>query len=198
MALKVLKITSAQVGGITSAQVSGFICAQMGTMAQIPADMAALKDGIVDDQTLINSQLAVPSGAAVQAGIVFVGDTTTDSTSLTNFVVTTPSTATIGQLVVGSHISGPGIQPGTRVTAAASTTVTLSLPAYKGRTGETYICTPTPLSGGLANGTLTIPNRGVLKVLPGDYVFLDVYGFPYLAPATSVGTSGATKPWLVA
>jgi hypothetical protein len=40
------------------------------------------------------------------------------------------------------------------------------------------------------SGRLFIPNRGVLKVLPGDYVFYDPNGWPILVSANSIAGSG--------
>lgn len=40
------------------------------------------------------------------------------------------------------------------------------------------------------NGLLYIPNRGVLKVLPGDYVGVDANGWPVLISANSIAGSG--------
>ena len=47
-------------------------------------------------------------------------------------------------------------------------------------------------------GLLTIPNRGVLKVLPGDYIAVDANGWPILLSANAIagGTSpSATTSW---
>jgi hypothetical protein len=40
-------------------------------------------------------------------------------------------------------------------------------------------------------GLLYIPNRGVLKVLPGDYVAVDTKGWPVLISALSAGTAAS-------
>jgi hypothetical protein len=37
------------------------------------------------------------------------------------------------------------------------------------------------------NGLLYVPNRGVLQVLPGDYVAVDSDGWPILVSASSIG-----------
>lgn len=42
------------------------------------------------------------------------------------------------------------------------------------------------------NGLLYVPNRGVLQVLPGDYVAVDNDGWPILVSASSIGL-GATR-----
>ena len=40
------------------------------------------------------------------------------------------------------------------------------------------------------NGLLYIPNRGVLRVLPGDYVGVDPNGWPVLVSKNSIAGSG--------
>ncbi len=42
------------------------------------------------------------------------------------------------------------------------------------------------------NGLLFVPNRGVLKVLPGDWVGVDGFGWPILVSGRSIGTSTAS------
>ena len=43
----------------------------------------------------------------------------------------------------------------------------------------------------LPNGRLVIPNRGILQMLPGDFVGVDANGWPILVSLQSVLTSGA-------
>lgn len=40
-------------------------------------------------------------------------------------------------------------------------------------------------------GILYIPNRGVLKILPGDYVAIDTAGWPILVSARSAATGAS-------
>lgn len=42
------------------------------------------------------------------------------------------------------------------------------------------------------DGQLFVPNRGILKVLPGDYVGIDANGWPILVSAYSIATGGWT------
>lgn len=42
------------------------------------------------------------------------------------------------------------------------------------------------------NGLLYVPNRGILKVLPGDYVAIDNKGWPILVSANSIATAAWT------
>jgi hypothetical protein len=41
------------------------------------------------------------------------------------------------------------------------------------------------------NGLLYIPHRGVLQMLPGDYIGIDSTGWPILVSALSAGTAAA-------
>ena len=43
-----------------------------------------------------------------------------------------------------------------------------------------------------AHDLLYIPNRGVLRVLPGDFVGVDANGWPLLVSAYSISTGGWT------
>lgn len=45
--------------------------------------------------------------------------------------------------------------------------------------------------GAFRNGTLIIPNRGALQILPGDYVAYDSTGWPILVSANAI----ANGPW---
>ena len=48
------------------------------------------------------------------------------------------------------------------------------------------------LPGAFQAGQLFIPNRGVLQVLPGDYVGVDANGWPILVSKYSIATGGWT------
>lgn len=48
------------------------------------------------------------------------------------------------------------------------------------------------LPGAFQGGQLFIPNRGILQVLPGDWVGVDANGWPILVSAYSIATGGWT------
>jgi len=48
------------------------------------------------------------------------------------------------------------------------------------------------LGGAFQGGQLFIPNRGVLTVLPGDWVGVDANGWPILVSKYSIATGGWT------
>ena len=45
------------------------------------------------------------------------------------------------------------------------------------------------------NGLLIIPNRGVLRVLPGDWVGVDANGWPILVSAAAIAGTYASTSW---
>lgn len=49
------------------------------------------------------------------------------------------------------------------------------------------------MQGYSRNGQLYVPNRGWLKVFPGDLVCVDANGWPILVSARSIVTGGWTK-----
>lgn len=50
-----------------------------------------------------------------------------------------------------------------------------------------------PMQGYSRAGQLYVPNRGWLKVFPGDLVCVDANGWPILVSARSIATGGWTK-----
>lgn len=52
---------------------------------------------------------------------------------------------------------------------------------------------PGPMQGYSRAGQLFVPNRGWLKVFPGDLVCVDANGWPILVSARSIATGGWTK-----
>lgn len=51
----------------------------------------------------------------------------------------------------------------------------------------------TPMLGYSRNGMLYVPNRGFLRIFPGDLVCVDANGWPILISARSIQTGGWTK-----
>lgn len=191
MALHALTLNSVQVTG--SGNTNGFACIQNSfTSPPAIADVAQIQQGIVDDQAIISALLATPSATTIQAGLIFTASlAAAPVVTLTSVTFTSPAGAAIAQVAAGMVVSGPGLAPGSKVISTTSTTIVVDRNSVASATAQTYICAVT-FQGGFDGKLLTIPNRGVLKVLPGDVVFLDNFGFPYLAPATSLG---ATGPW---
>ena len=48
------------------------------------------------------------------------------------------------------------------------------------------------IGGALQAGSLVIPNRGVLQVLPGDYIGVDSQGWPILVSKNSIANAAWT------
>ena len=125
--------------------------------------------------------------------------------SFTSFTGTTNSTAAMasisgisGTLTPGMQVAGSGIPFDTQilsVTTNASGVVTgftMNRAATSGTTTTFYAFVSGPTNVAFSKqGLLYIPNRGVLQVLPGDWVGVDNYGWPILVSSFSI----ANGPW---
>lgn len=188
MATHTLKLSTASLGGLTAVQVSAALAA---------ADVATIDQSIADDQAIVSMNLG-PSASTIQAAIIFTADiTTTQMSGLTNVSISTPATATIASIRPGQWIYGPSIPTGQQVLSASGTTIHMTgtdTPTAVA-TGNTYFVTGRRLAGSFStNGELFIPNRGVLKLFPGDYVAVDNSGWPILLSAESVAY--ANSSWI--
>jgi hypothetical protein len=154
-----------------------------------PADIAAISQAITSD-----FQFASVLGGynSNPTGILATGVTHT-STLLDTLVAT--GGGALATINVGDMVLGAGIVPGTTVQAKPSaSSVTLSQAA----TGSTAIRVAfirpydNPLVGlDPASAQLVIPNRGILKVLPGDVAAIDNTGWPILISGASIGYAGS-------
>lgn len=153
------------------------------------ADIANFANGIMDD-LVFGSVLGIgPSGVSA---VLATGSTHANATLDTLVAVSGPGLA---QIQVTDLVLGIGIVPGTFVAAKPSgTSVTLSQAATGNSAGvRVAFARPSPDALGdiSREGRLFVPNRGVLKLLPGDIVALDNIGFPYLIPGNSIGYAGS-------
>lgn len=189
MTVKVAQLGTSQIAGLLTTQIAGLTAVQVSSATTI-ADFATLANAIVDDHQIVSLSKGAGS-ATIQAGIIFTGSiAASGAASITSFVLVSPTTGGITAIRPGMIIAGPGVAPGSRVLTAASTTITLDRASYSAATTQKFVAVATKLSGGLNQFVLSIPNRGVLQVLPGDVVALDNLGFPYLIPANSVNFNG--------
>lgn len=137
------------------------------------ADVATLNGLAVDDQLLLN------------AGILFTA--TTNSTAALTAI--SPS----GAAIQGMQIWGSGIPAGTIATVASGTTATLNQAATSGASGVKMFALPQALFNMFSKqGLLYVPNRGVLTILPGDYVAVDASGWPILVSKEAVAYTGSS------
>lgn len=54
---------------------------------------------------------------------------------------------------------------------------------------------PGPMQGYSRAGQLFVPNRGWLKVIPGDLICVDTFGWPILISGRSAAQAGAGSLW---
>lgn len=154
------------------------------------ADVAAIAQSIVNDFELA----AVLGQSAGQTCITATG--TTHSTTTLDTLVARAGSPPLTQINVGDLVLGVGITPGTYVAAKPSgTSVTLSQAATASASGVAILFSrlsgPPPMGVELGSQQLVVPNRGILKILPGDYVAIDNTGWPILVSGNAVGTTGS-------
>ena len=146
-----------------------------------PADLASIAQAITDDTAFGTNPWA----------ILATGSTHTSATLDTLVAV---AGGPLASIQIGALVLGVGIVPGTFVTAKPSaSSVTLSVAATASAAGvKIAIINPRPAQERFNfNGLLEIPNRGIVKVLPGDVVAVDNTGWPVLVSANSLGYSGS-------
>lgn len=190
MATQVLMLSTAQVAGNLTTQLAGLTCLQIDPSTAI-ADIATVNQALIDDQQIVSRDLAVPSATTVQSGVIFTASCTKGATTLTSFVLVSPSTASISAITANMYIAGPGVAPGSRVLSASGTTITLDRATWSATTTQYFVATPNNTSGmGCINGGFLYTPRGRLQIFPKDVVAFDNLGYPYLIPANSVNFNG--------
>lgn len=147
------------------------------------SDLAAIANAITDDNFFATSN---PNG-------ILATGSTHSSTTLDTLVST--GGGPLSAIQVGMLVLGVGIPPGTFVTGfnnTGKTSVGLSQAASATASGVRIGFVPAQQQNNWlsANGQLIVPRRGILKVFPGDYVFLDNTGWPILLSAATIGYAG--------
>jgi len=188
MATKTLTLSTTSIGSLVAVQISAGLAI---------ADTAAINQRIVDDQAIVSSTSFGPSAAAIQGGIIFAGTTTTSISGITSPSVASPTGATVSMIGIGQQVVGFGLAAGSTVTSIGpNNTVQLSAAPVTGVSSGYFTAVANAQRSDFANPTyVTIPNRGVLKVLPGDVVAVDQSGWPILVSKQAIASPGS--PWIL-
>jgi hypothetical protein len=172
--------------GTTSTTILNALSAWSAVLAA--ADIAAINAAIAEDSAFA----AILSGYGPGPDAVLATGATHTSTTLDTLVST--GGAALAQINIGDLVLGAGIVPGTFVQAVSGTTVTLSQAASASASIRVaFLRLGAELANGLPNpgNLLTVPNRGILKVLPGDVVAIDNTGWPILVSGAAIGYAGS-------
>lgn len=179
---QLLSLLTSSMTGLTAVQFKASLSA---------ADVATMEQSIVNDLAVRSQgQNATP----IQAGIVFTADLTTTALSgLTSVTIASPSGATIASIQPGQWLYGAGVPSGAQVISASGTTIHFS--GTDGGTSVvasgTFFTIGQKMAGAFnREGQLVIPNRGVLKVLPGDVIAVDPSGWPFLLSQQAIDYAG--------
>lgn len=153
-----------------------------------PADLAAINETITNDGT-IAANTHIPS--AGPTAVLATG--TTHGTATLDTLVSTGGSP-LASIIQGALVLGVGVVPGTYVEGfnnSAKTSLALSQATTGSAAGVNIAIVPPGPAGAFSfNGLLYVPNRGVLKVLPGDVVAVDNAGWPILVSKASIGYAG--------
>ncbi len=151
-----------------------------------PADIAAIAASIVSDSAFATLLAGLGAGATA----VLTTGTTHTNTTLDTIVAT--GGAALAQIRPGDLVLKADVPAGTFVAAVAGggTTITLSQAASGGNNQRCAFVRPAP-KGITESGQLVVPNRGILKILPGDVAAIDNTGFPILVSGAAIGYAGS-------
>ncbi len=148
------------------------------------ADMAALGQAIIDDSAVAS----ILSGYGDGPTAVLATGTTHTNTTLDTLVST--GGGALASIQAGDLVLKSDVPLGTFVQAIVGATATLSQAASGSANGRVMFAHRS--GAGLSpQGLLTIPKRGVLKILPGDIVAVDNTGWPILVSGASIGYAGS-------
>lgn len=152
------------------------------TISGAPAasDVATISQSMYDDAYFSATTTALTANSAASSAVL-------------------SSVSAFTNINIGNYIVGTGIQAGTIVlsTATASSQLTMSNPASATQTASPFVTVPpgrdfSGISGGIT--TITIPNRGTLKLFAGDVIAVDTQtGWPIVL---SKAAAAATTAWV--
>lgn len=163
-------------------------CLTSWSQALSAADMAAISMSITDDSAFATILSGYGAGAT---GVLATGSSHSNTTLDT--LVSTGGAA-LASIQVGDLVLKADVPAGTFVTAVSGggTSVTLSQAATGTNSQRCAFARLTPQEIGLSpQGLLTIPKRGVLKIIPGDIVAVDNTGWPILVSGAAIGYAGS-------
>lgn len=149
------------------------------------ADIGAIAQSIANDR---NFASILGGGNPGASGILATGDTHT-STTLDDLTAT--AGGPLSSIQPGYLVLGADIPAGTFVARVVSSTSVVLSQAATGSTNDMRVAFMRPGPPALGRqALLRIPNRGILKVLPGDRIAIDNTGWPVLVSGASIGYAG--------
>jgi hypothetical protein len=155
-----------------------------------PTDIASMYQGAVDDRDFAALLQGLSYGA--QAVIATATGASTPTLTAVTKRVGAQYPVPVSQIYVNDIALGVGISPGTFVASVSGGGSTVVLTRTVTITGAMNVAFVRPnsdleMAGITYQGVLYVPNRGFLKVLPGDVVAQDNIGFPFLISGNSIG-----------
>ncbi len=149
------------------------------------ADIAAIAQTIASD-FLFAAVLGQP---IVGASAIMATGATHTNTTLDTLVST--AGGPLASIQPGMVALGADIPPGTFVASVTSGTAVVLSQAATGSNAERVAFVAVSSADLNRNGQLFIPNRGILKILPGDVPAIDNLGWPILVSGASIAYAGS-------
>jgi hypothetical protein len=189
MATQTLTLRTSAIGTLTALQFSGNMAA---------ADVASIDQGISNDQAIVSTSKG-PAGTAIQGAVIFGGASVSGTAAITGFSLASPASATIASITAGQYVYGLGIAPGTQVlNVGALSTINLTKSPTITQASTYFIAAGSSIPGAFSSyGWLNVPNRGCLKLLPGDVVATGPAGEVIVVPQTALPTVFPGSLWVL-
>ncbi len=150
------------------------------------ADIAAIAQSITSDFQFAS----VLGGGSIGAGGILATGATHTNTTLDTLVAT--GGGGLATIQPGMLVLAADIPPGTFVASVTSGTAVVLSQAATGSNAERVAFVRVDSVDLSRQGQqLVVPNRGILKVLPGDVIAIDNLGWPILVSGASIAYPGS-------
>ena len=150
------------------------------------ADIAAIAQSITSDFQFAS----VLGGGSIGAGGILATGATHTNTTLDTLVAT--GGGGLATIQPGMLVLAADIPPGTFVASVTSGTAVVLSQAATGSNAERVAFVRVDSVDLSRQGQqLVVPNRGILKVLPGDVIAIDNLGWPILVSGASIAYAGS-------
>jgi len=160
--------------------------------ATLDTDIGNLENSLASD--VWTAQKGTPGAPQVPDSPGPTGTIATGTTAgtVTVTAVTFVAGAPLATITPGDVVLGAGIPSTTYVVTFSGTTMVMSAAATTSLTGQYLLVLPQDNTAWFKrDGRLFVPNRGVLKIRPGDVIARDNTGWPILVSGASANYPGS-------
>lgn len=154
------------------------------------ADVAAVASNVLND-----AGLGAILGGYSAGETYFIGTASTHTNTVLDSLSADSGSPATTQIKVGDVVLGSGITAGTYIAAVTSSTAFVLSQAATASASGVHVIIARPASIApkvdIASARVFVPNRGVLTILPGDYVAVGKAGEVVIVPGNAVSYAGS-------